>query len=124
VAKIFFGLRSKWNFFIYKGTISLFHNIPGSIQLLDLSRFGVILWLVFTAGLRFFEAPFYITSDGLHLSLSVGKKTKQKRALGRTAFKSWGRSNPFSSSKFLLVKTALAAVSTTRFLAFSFLAFS
>jgi hypothetical protein len=43
LAKIFLGLRLDWDFFVYEETILLFYNIPGSIGLLDLSRFGAVL---------------------------------------------------------------------------------
>ena len=119
-AKVLLTLRIEWNFLIHEGTVVLFDNISDSICLLYLFRFWAVLCRVFWGVIWFFEGPFYIPSDGLRFLSSV--QTRAMKKLEQTAFRSCGRSNPCSSSKFLLFKTVLAAVSTTPFRAFSFLA--
>ena len=120
-AKILLVLRVIWNFFIDKGTIFLFDDIPDSILLLDLSRFGLVLCCVLRGACWFFEAPFNVPSDCLKSQSSVEKDEKTMK-VRQTALISWGRSDPCCSRRFLLCRMVLAAISTTPFRAFSFLA--
>lgn len=67
MAKILLRVRFMRDFFIDQGTIFLLDDIPNGILLLDLGRFGVVLYCVLHGVLWFLEACFDVPSDGLKL---------------------------------------------------------